>query len=74
MNVNNAVALVVGASPGIGRAIAFDLLGAGAEVYMLAYDHSTDFQAAATRRPPATDPGESGGPWTQYSEGRPRSQ
>jgi NAD(P)-dependent dehydrogenase (short-subunit alcohol dehydrogenase family) len=34
MSLNNAVALVVGASGGIGRAIAFDLLGAGAEVFM----------------------------------------
>ena len=34
MNLNNAVALVVGASGGIGRAIAFDLLSAGAEVFM----------------------------------------
>lgn len=35
MSLVNAVALVVGASGGIGRAIAFDLLGAGAEVFML---------------------------------------
>jgi NADP-dependent 3-hydroxy acid dehydrogenase YdfG len=35
MSLDNAVALVVGASGGIGRAIAFDLLGAGAEVFML---------------------------------------
>jgi NAD(P)-dependent dehydrogenase (short-subunit alcohol dehydrogenase family) len=35
MNLNEAVALVVGASGGIGRAVAFDLLGAGAEVFML---------------------------------------
>lgn len=35
MSLNNAVALVAGASGGIGRAIAFDLLGAGAEVFML---------------------------------------
>jgi NAD(P)-dependent dehydrogenase (short-subunit alcohol dehydrogenase family) len=33
--LDNAVALVVGASGGIGRAIAFDLLAAGAEVFML---------------------------------------
>jgi len=33
--LNDAVALVAGASGGIGRAIAFDLLGAGAEVFML---------------------------------------
>jgi NAD(P)-dependent dehydrogenase (short-subunit alcohol dehydrogenase family) len=32
---NDAVALVAGASGGIGRALAFDLLGAGAEVLML---------------------------------------
>ena len=35
MNLNEAVALVAGASGGIGRAIAFGLLGAGAEVFML---------------------------------------
>jgi len=35
MSLNDAVALVAGASGGIGRAIAFDLLGAGAEVFML---------------------------------------
>jgi NAD(P)-dependent dehydrogenase (short-subunit alcohol dehydrogenase family) len=35
MSLDKAVALVVGASGGIGRAIAFDLLTAGAEVYML---------------------------------------
>jgi NAD(P)-dependent dehydrogenase (short-subunit alcohol dehydrogenase family) len=35
MSLDNAVALVVGASGGIGRAIAFDLLTAGAEVFML---------------------------------------
>jgi NAD(P)-dependent dehydrogenase (short-subunit alcohol dehydrogenase family) len=35
MSLDSAVALVVGASGGIGRAIAFDLLGAGAEVFML---------------------------------------
>jgi NADP-dependent 3-hydroxy acid dehydrogenase YdfG len=35
MSLDNAVALVVGASGDIGRAIAFDLLGAGAEVFML---------------------------------------
>jgi NAD(P)-dependent dehydrogenase (short-subunit alcohol dehydrogenase family) len=35
MGLNGAVALVVGASGDIGRAIAFDLLGAGAEVFML---------------------------------------
>jgi NAD(P)-dependent dehydrogenase (short-subunit alcohol dehydrogenase family) len=35
MNQNEAVALVAGASGGIGRAIAFGLLGAGAEVFML---------------------------------------
>jgi NADP-dependent 3-hydroxy acid dehydrogenase YdfG len=35
MSLNNAIALVAGASGGIGRAIAFDLLGAGAEVFML---------------------------------------
>jgi NADP-dependent 3-hydroxy acid dehydrogenase YdfG len=35
MSLNEAVALVVGASGDIGRAIAFDLLGAGAEVFML---------------------------------------
>jgi NAD(P)-dependent dehydrogenase (short-subunit alcohol dehydrogenase family) len=34
-SLNNIVALVAGASGGIGRAIAFDLLGAGAEVLML---------------------------------------
>jgi NADP-dependent 3-hydroxy acid dehydrogenase YdfG len=34
MNLNEAVALVAGASGGIGRAIAFGLLGAGAEVFM----------------------------------------
>src|SRR6201987_2681669 len=32
MSLNNAVALFVGASGGVGRAIAFGLLGAGAEV------------------------------------------
>jgi len=41
MNLNNAVALVVGASGGIGRAIAFDLLGAGAEVFMQARSVAT---------------------------------
>jgi NADP-dependent 3-hydroxy acid dehydrogenase YdfG len=35
VSLNGAVALVAGASGGIGRAIAFDLLGAGAEVFML---------------------------------------
>jgi NAD(P)-dependent dehydrogenase (short-subunit alcohol dehydrogenase family) len=35
MSLDNAVALVTGASGGIGRAIAFDLLGAGAQVFML---------------------------------------
>jgi NAD(P)-dependent dehydrogenase (short-subunit alcohol dehydrogenase family) len=34
MNLDNTVALVIGASGGIGRAIAFDLLAAGAEVFM----------------------------------------
>jgi len=34
-SLSDAVALVAGASGGIGRAIAFDLLGAGAEVFML---------------------------------------
>jgi NAD(P)-dependent dehydrogenase (short-subunit alcohol dehydrogenase family) len=35
MSLNHIVALVAGASGDIGRAIAFDLLGAGAEVFML---------------------------------------
>jgi NAD(P)-dependent dehydrogenase (short-subunit alcohol dehydrogenase family) len=35
MSLNDAVALVAGASGTIGRAIAFDLLGVGAEVFML---------------------------------------
>jgi NADP-dependent 3-hydroxy acid dehydrogenase YdfG len=35
MNLNDAVALVAGASGDIGRAISFELLGAGAEVFML---------------------------------------
>jgi NADP-dependent 3-hydroxy acid dehydrogenase YdfG len=35
MSLNNAVALVAGASGDIGRAIAIDLLGAGAKVFML---------------------------------------
>jgi NAD(P)-dependent dehydrogenase (short-subunit alcohol dehydrogenase family) len=35
MSLSGTVALVAGASGGIGRAIAFDLLGAGAEVLML---------------------------------------
>jgi NADP-dependent 3-hydroxy acid dehydrogenase YdfG len=35
MSLNEAVALVAGASGDIGRAIAFDLLGAGATVFML---------------------------------------
>ena len=35
MSLNEAVALVAGASGDIGRAIAFDLLGAGVEVFML---------------------------------------
>jgi NAD(P)-dependent dehydrogenase (short-subunit alcohol dehydrogenase family) len=35
MCLNDAIAVVAGASGGIGRAIAFDLLGAGAEVFML---------------------------------------
>jgi NAD(P)-dependent dehydrogenase (short-subunit alcohol dehydrogenase family) len=35
MSLNDAVALVAGASGDIGRAISFDLLGAGAEVFML---------------------------------------
>jgi len=35
MNLTDAVALVAGASGDIGRAISFDLLGAGAEVFML---------------------------------------
>src|SRR5258705_5602724 len=36
MSLNEAVVLVAGASGDIGRAISFDLLGAGAEVFMLA--------------------------------------
>ena len=35
MSLNGAVVLVAGASGGIGRAVAFGLLGAGAEVFML---------------------------------------
>ena len=35
MNLNDAVALVAGASGDIGRAISVELLGAGAEVFML---------------------------------------
>ena len=35
MNLNGAVVLVAGASGGIGRAVAYGLLGAGAEVFML---------------------------------------
>jgi NAD(P)-dependent dehydrogenase (short-subunit alcohol dehydrogenase family) len=35
MSLEKAVSLVVGASGDIGRAIAFDLLGAGSEVFML---------------------------------------
>jgi NAD(P)-dependent dehydrogenase (short-subunit alcohol dehydrogenase family) len=35
MSFSGAIALVTGASGDIGRAIAFDLLGAGAEVFML---------------------------------------
>ena len=35
MNLNETVALVAGASGDIGRAISFELLGAGAEVFML---------------------------------------
>src|SRR6266513_5701055 len=35
MSLNEAVALVAGASGDIGRAIAFNLLSAGAEVFML---------------------------------------
>jgi NAD(P)-dependent dehydrogenase (short-subunit alcohol dehydrogenase family) len=35
MSLNGAVALVAGASGGIGQAVAFGLLGAGAEVFML---------------------------------------
>jgi len=35
MNLNDAVAVVAGASGDIGRAISFNLLGAGAEVFML---------------------------------------
>src|SRR5215831_7797434 len=35
MNLTDAVALVAGASGDIGRAISFDLLAAGAEVFML---------------------------------------
>jgi NAD(P)-dependent dehydrogenase (short-subunit alcohol dehydrogenase family) len=35
MSLNGAVVLVAGASGGIGRAVAFSLLGAGAEVFML---------------------------------------
>jgi len=35
MNLNDAVALVAGASRDIGRAISVELLGAGAEVFML---------------------------------------
>jgi NADP-dependent 3-hydroxy acid dehydrogenase YdfG len=35
MNLNDAIALVAGASGDVGRAIAFDLLGAGAEVFMM---------------------------------------
>ena len=35
MSLCGAVALVAGASGDIGRAIAFDLLGAGAQVFML---------------------------------------
>jgi NADP-dependent 3-hydroxy acid dehydrogenase YdfG len=35
MSLNAAVALVAGASGDIGRAIAFDLFGAGAEVFIM---------------------------------------
>ena len=35
MNLKEAIALVAGASGDIGRAIAFDLLNAGAEVFSL---------------------------------------
>jgi NAD(P)-dependent dehydrogenase (short-subunit alcohol dehydrogenase family) len=35
VSLNEAVALVAGASGDIGRAVAFDLLGAGAEVFMV---------------------------------------
>jgi NAD(P)-dependent dehydrogenase (short-subunit alcohol dehydrogenase family) len=35
MSLNEGVALVAGASGDIGRAVAFDLLGAGAEVFMV---------------------------------------
>jgi NAD(P)-dependent dehydrogenase (short-subunit alcohol dehydrogenase family) len=41
MNLNEAVVLVAGASGGIGRAIAFGLLGAGAEVFMLGRSMAT---------------------------------
>jgi NADP-dependent 3-hydroxy acid dehydrogenase YdfG len=35
MSMDNAIALVVGASVGIGRAISFELLQSGADVFML---------------------------------------
>jgi len=48
MSLKDAVALVAGGSGGIGRAIAFDLLGAGAEVFML----SRSMTRLANPRPP----------------------
>ena len=49
MSLNGTVALVVGASGDIGRAIAFDLLGAGAEVFLL----GRDLQRLSQPPPPA---------------------
>ena len=51
MNLNDAVALVAGASGDIGRAIAFDLLGAGAEVFMLGRSMAKLVQPPRRRMP-----------------------
>jgi NAD(P)-dependent dehydrogenase (short-subunit alcohol dehydrogenase family) len=50
MTLNNAVALVAGASGDVGRAIAFDLLRADAEVFMLGRS-----MAKLERNPPPED-------------------
>jgi NAD(P)-dependent dehydrogenase (short-subunit alcohol dehydrogenase family) len=53
--LDNAVALVVGASGGIGRAIAFDLLAAGAEVFM----QGRSMENLVQKLPPANACGQS---------------
>jgi NAD(P)-dependent dehydrogenase (short-subunit alcohol dehydrogenase family) len=53
MSLNGAVVLVAGASGGIGRAIAFGLLGAGAEVFMLGRSMAKLVQSGPPENPRA---------------------